>query len=85
MHFSGPPHSRVQAVVLHSGLELQNPDVYKSFMRLIRRSQPKVSAVNVMAMATQRRMSGGHAQHACPQSPERHRSERRLLRNDTLY
>jgi len=61
-------------------------------MRRMRRSQPEVSVVNGMAMATsahhtqdERELGGEQAQHACPQSLERHRRERRPLGNHTLY
>ena len=85
MHFSGPPHLRAQAIVLHPSLILCLQVVHEAYEALATRSVGCERHGNGHHTQDERELRGEHAQHACPQSLERHRRERRLLRNHTLY
>ena len=85
MHFSGPPHLRAQAIVLHAGLKLCLQVVHEAYHALATRGVSGERHGNGHQTQNERELRGEHAQHACPQSLERHRRERRLLRNHALY
>ena len=85
MHFSGPPHLRAQAIVLHAGLEHCLQVVDEAYEALATKGVGCEGHGNGQQTQHERELRDEHAQHACPQSPERHRRERRLLRNHTLY
>jgi hypothetical protein len=85
MHFSGPPHLRAQAIVLHAGLILCLQVVHEAYEALATRGVGCERHGNGHQTQNERELRIEMAQHACPQSPERHRRERRLLRNHTLY
>jgi hypothetical protein len=79
MDFSGPPHSRAQAVVRHSGLELSLQVVHEAYEALATRGVGCERHGNGHQTQDERELRGEHARHACPQSLERIESESPLL------
>ena len=84
MHFSGPPHLRAQAFVLHASLELSLQVVHEAYEALATRGVGCERHGNGHQTQDERILRGEHAQHACPQSLERHHHELLLLHNHTL-
>ena len=85
MHFCGPPHLRAQAIVLHASLELSLQVVHEADEALATRGVGCERHGNGHQTQDERELRGEHAQHACPQSPERHRRELRRFHNRALY
>jgi hypothetical protein len=79
MHFCGPPHLRAQAIVLHASLELSLQVVHEADEALATRGVGCECHCNGIQTQDERILRGEHAQHACPQSLERHQHELLLL------
>ena len=84
MHFSGPPHLRAQAIVLHAGLEHCLQVVDEAYEALATKGVGCEGHGNGQQTQHERELRDEHAQHACRKALKWHTHERRLLHNHTL-
>ena len=83
MHFSGPPHLRAQAIVLHAGLEHCLQVVDEAYEALATKGVGCEGHGNGQQTQHERELRDEHAQHACRKALKWHTHERRLVHNHT--